>query len=215
MITSSLDAAPGASRVADGTLSPFFRVAMFAAPVLLLTSTIAFLALGAGINDGLVGGVVTVWSVVAFAIAFVGCARLLESSMPRSSRFLIFGAAALTAGGAGFGIDAIYSEVLLAEHGIHATTALEAYPFAWLAMLPWGWFMPITCILAGALLWRAGLLPWWHGLMLILGGVLFVTGRPARIGVVAIATDVVLIAAFWLLALRAARSSTPESRPAS
>ncbi|WP_420112985.1 hypothetical protein [Pseudactinotalea sp.] len=194
------------------TLPGFFRAAMAAAPVLLLASTVAFITLGAGINHGLVGGVVTIWSVLAFAVAFVGCARILELRMPRGSRFVTFGAAALAVGGAAFGIDAIYADVLLTDHQIDAAAAVDAHPLSALAYLPWGWFMPITCIVTGALLWRARLLPWWHGLAFALGGVLFVTGRPARIDAVAIITDLVLIAAFWLLAMRPPTGTAPERR---
>lgn len=202
---------PDAVAAPPAAVPVFYRAAMLAGPVLLGGSTIAFLTLGAGINHGVVGGVLTVWSVLALVIAFIGCARMLEPRMPRGSRFVTFGAAALGVGGAGFGIDAIYADVLLTDHGIDASAAVDAHPFSMLAFIPWGWFMPITCIVAGALLWRAQLLPWWHGLAFILGGVLFVTGRPARIDAVAIATDLVLIAAFWLLAVRMHRGATPAN----
>lgn len=194
---------------ATPTLYPF---AMLAAPVLLLASTIAFIAVGGGINDGVAGGVITVWAVIAFTLAFVGCARLLEPWMPRGAQVVTFGAAAVAVGGAGFGITGIYQQILREDHGIDGVAVFDAHAFGLLALLPWGWFMPLTCILVGALLWRAQLLPWWHGALFILGGVLFVTGRPARIDAVAVTTDLILLAAFAGLGLRvlASRRTTLE-----
>ncbi|TDE94011.1 hypothetical protein EXU48_11155 [Occultella glacieicola] len=191
------------------TMPLLFPVAMIVAPILLMASTFAFLSVGGGINDGIVGGVLTVWAVMAFVLAFVGCARILESRMPKGAQLLAFGAAAVGAGGAGFGISAIYVQLLREDHAIDGVAAVDAHPFAILALLPWGWFMPLTCILVGALLWRARLLPWWHGVLFILAGALFVTGRPAQIGAIAVATDVVFLAAFVGLGLRtlAARSA--------
>lgn len=200
-MTTSAPEAPAPPR-AQNTLPPTWPVAMILAPVLLLASTVAFLTVGGGINDGILGGVLTVWAVLAFALAFLGCARLLEPGMPRAARVLTFGAAALAVGGAGFGISAVHVEVLREDHGVDAVAALDAHPLTWLALLPWGWFMPLTCILAGVFLWRGRLVPWWHGILFILGGVLFVTGRPAQIGLVAVGTDLVLLAAFGILAVR-------------
>lgn len=121
--------------------------------------------------------------------------------MPRGAQAVTFGAVALAVGGAGFGVSSIYVQLLREDFGIDGVAAFDAHPINFLALLPWGWFMPITCILVGALCWRARLLPWWHSLLFILGGVLFVTGRPAQIGPVAVATDVVLIAALAGLGL--------------
>jgi len=195
------------SAVATATPSPLlYPLAMLLAPLLLLASTIAFLTVGNGINDGVVGGVITVWAVLALVVAFVGCARILEPHMRKGAQLLVFGAAALGVGGAGFGNSSIYTQILRDDHGIDAEAAFDAHPFGLLALLPWGWFMPITCILVGVLLWRARLLPWWHGVAFILGGVMFVTGRPAGIDAVALATDVVLLLAFAGLGLRALSS---------
>jgi len=180
----------------------FYAAAMLAAPVLLLASTIAFLTAGGGINDGITGGVVSVWAVLAFVIAFVGCARVLEARAPRAASLVVFGAAAVGVGGAGFGQHSILAQILREDHGLDVVAIVDAHPFALLSLLPWGWFMPLTCVLVGALMWRTRLAPWWHGTLFILGGVLFVSGRPAQIGPIAIATDVVLIVAFWLLAAR-------------
>lgn len=170
--------------------------------------------MGGGINDGILGGVLTVWAVLAFALAFVGCARLVEPRMPRGARVLTFGAAALAVGGTGFGILAMHVEVLRADHGVDATAALDAHPLTGLAFLPWGWFMPLTCILAGVLLWKVGIIPWWHGALFVTGGVLFVIGRPATIGPVALATDVVLLTAFVLLGTRVLRRAHERTQVA-
>lgn len=194
-------------------LPALYPVAMVAAPLLLLASTIAFLTVGGGINDGILGGVLTVWSVVALALALLGCSRLVEASMPRGAQVLTFGAVSVAVGGAGFGIAAIYVQLLRDDFGIDGVAAFDAHPLGILALLPWGWFMPISCVLAGALFWRSGILPWWHGVLFILGGVLFVTSRPAQIAPIAIATDLVLVAAFAGLGLRLLAQRTRRGDP--
>lgn len=187
---------------------------MFAAPLLLLASTIAFVTLGDGINDGLEGGVVTVWAAIAVGLAFLGCARFMEPRAPRAAAVVTFTGIGAAVGGAGFGHSAIYLWILDRDHGVDAEAAINAHPFSLLSLLPWGWFMPVTCIVVGGLLWRTRLVPWWHGVLFILGGVLFVTGRPARIDGVAIATDVVLLLAFGLLALRVLTEASSGTRTA-
>jgi len=177
-------------------------ISMVLAPALFLASTIAFLTLGDGINDGLIGGVINAWTMIVLVMAFAGCARAVESVMPKSAQFILFGGAAAGVGGAGFGMTAIYQQVLQDDHGVDGATTLDAHPFSILALLPWGWFMPVTCMAVGLCLWRGQLAPWWHGVLFILGGLLFVTGRPTQMGFIAVTTDLVLLVAFWLLASR-------------
>ena len=200
------------STLSLGSLTPFAArftaVLAILGPLLLLASTVAFVTVGNGINNGVLGGTINVWSCIVFIPAFAGIYRLLEPARPRLAAWLTLVAAAAFVGGTGFGHGAIYEDAL----GSEALLAVDEHPISLLALLPWGWMGPVTFALAGAFLWRAGVVPWWNGALLILGGVLFVTGRPARIDAIAIITDVVLLVALTAIAVRlfaAARAARP------
>lgn len=186
-----------------GSLTPF--AARFAAVLailgssLFLLSTIAFVTVGNGINNGVVGGVITVWACLTLIPAFAGIYRLLEPDRPRLAAWLTLVASAAFIGGTGFGAGAIIEEALGSDANLMID---QEHPFSLLALLPWGWMAPITFVAAGIALWRAGVVPRWNGLLLILGGILFVTGRPARIDAIAILTDVVLLVALSAIAVR-------------
>lgn len=174
------------------------------APALLLTSTLVFVLAENGINNGVAGGVLNLWSCIVFIAAFAGIYRTLDPDRPRTAWWLTAVAGAAFIGGAAFSVSAAY------EAALGSDTVLlvqEAHPFSLLAFVPWGWCAPLTFILAGAFLWRAGVVPWWNGSLMILGGILFVIGRPARIDAIAIATDIVLIIGLGAFALRLLRSA--------
>lgn len=78
-----------------------------------------------------------------------------------------------------------------------------------LAYLPWGWMPPLGLILMGWLLWRTKVVATWAAGPLALGGVLFVTGRPARIGAIVITTDVVLTVALVTIGMQILRQARP------
>lgn len=197
-----------------GSLTPFAArftgVAAITGGALLLLSTVAFVTVGGGVNDGVLGGTITVWAVFALAVAFVGICRLLEPARPRLAQWLTLVAVIGFVAGGGFGLQAIHLEAFGDGGYLDDEAAIEAAPIGLLAYLPWGWFTPLTFVLAGVVLWRAGVVPWWNGTLLILGGILFISARPARIDALAILTDVVLLAALTAVAVRlfaAARSA--------
>jgi hypothetical protein len=184
----SSTSSPSASRV--------FGLATIAGPVLLLGSTIAFLTEN-GINDGVIGGMIGIWSTFALAVAFVGIYRMIESRAPRIGP--IFGAMALVGftAGALFNLQAMY----LAAYGNDLLTdAMEGTvpdvsALTFFAFLPWGWLAPVTFVATGILLWRTRTVPTWSAALLVLGGVLFISSRPARIEPLAIACDIALVLA--------------------
>ncbi|MGD9890725.1 MAG: hypothetical protein AB7R89_09035 [Dehalococcoidia bacterium] len=182
------------------TLTPFaarvYGVATILAPLLLLASTVAYITAGEGINEGVLGGTIGVWSAFAMTIAFVGILRLLEPRAPRAAVTLTVIALIGWAAGIAFNIEAIYVALipeLTVERLNDAMTGGDA--IAWLAFLPWGWFAPLTFVLSGIFLWRTHTVAPWTGILLIIGGVLFVTARPARIDVLAVTGDIVLVLA--------------------
>jgi hypothetical protein len=178
------------------TSARFYGIVTIMAPLLLLASTVAYVSAGEGINHGVLGGVIGVWSCFTFALTFVGLARTLEPWAPRAAVTLtLIGVVGFTAG-AGFNVDAIQRAISgPAPDGAFEAAISGAEPVVLLAFLPWGWFAPLAFILAGIFLWRARLVSWWSGALLIAGGVLFVTARPARVDLVAILGDGLLVLA--------------------
>lgn len=118
--------------------------------------------------------------------------------------------------GAGFGLQAIHTQSYGTGGYLDDDAAINAAPIGLLAHLPWGWFTPLAFLLAGIFLWRTAVVPWWNGGLFVLGGVLFISARPARIDALAILTDIVLLADLMALATRlfaAARQPVPVNEP--
>ena len=202
-----------------GSLTPyaarFTAVLAVGGGALQLLATVVFVSFEGGVNEGVVGGTLTVWSCFALAGAFVGAYRLLEPLRPRLAAWLTLVALIAFIAGAGFGRQAINVAAVGTEF-LNDDAAIEAAPIGLLAYLPWGWFAPLTFVLAGIVLWRAGAIPWWNGTLLVLGGILFVSARPAQLAPLAIACDVVILAALTALAIRlraiARRPAPADSR---
>ncbi|GAA0437198.1 hypothetical protein Acor_50060 [Acrocarpospora corrugata] len=183
-----------------GTMSPaasrVFGLATVAGPLLLLGSTIAFLTEN-GVNDGVLGGMIGLWSTFALAVAFTGIYRIIEPRAPRVGP--IFGAVAVTGftAGAAFNLQAMYLAVygkdLLSDVMEGTLPDVPAHTF--LAFLPWGWLVPLSLVATGILLWRTRLAPAWSAALLVLSGVLFISSRPARIDQLALACDIALVIA--------------------
>ena len=182
----------------------------------LLASTVLFITDGNGVNDGVLGGTVGVWSCLGMAVGSVGIARLLEPRAPTAAP--VVGALALVGLSAGiaFNVQAIY--VARYDHDLLAdVTAGEGSGsewFAFFAFLPWGWLAPLGFVLLGWLVWRTQVAQTWAAALFALGGILFVTGRPARIDSIAVAADLALVLAFAAIApalLRTAAAGSPAS----
>src|SRR5690606_15983821 len=127
-------------------------IAAIAAPVLLLASTVAYITDGDGINDGLVGGTIGVWSCLAFLLAFAGIYRALEPHALRAAPILM----TVPLIGSSAGVALTIAAVRAAEFGRDAVgAATEGRPFALLAYLPWGLCFPAGRIGTGVLMWRS------------------------------------------------------------
>lgn len=184
------------SRTSSPMASRLFGLATIAAPLLLLASTVAFLNED-GINDGVVGGTVGVWSTIAFVIASAGIYRMIEVRAPRVGPvFGVIAMAGFTAGAA-FNVQAMYfaayDKDLLADISEGALPGVSAIGI--FAFLPWGLLVPVTFVATGVLLWRTRTAPTWSAALLVLGGILFVASRPERIDLLAVACDVTLVLA--------------------
>lgn len=191
------------------TVARITGVAAVLAPVLLLLSSVAYLTQGGGVNDGVLGGTIGVWATIALVVASVGITRLAEPRAPRAAAVVLLVALAGFTAGAAFNVQAIY----LAKYGndfLADVTEGSSEGGDWIgffAFLPWGWMAPLGFVLMGWLLWRTRVVPTWTAALLVLGGVLFVAGRPARIDVLVVATDVVLVVALASIGMRLLRSA--------
>lgn len=161
-----------------------------AAPALLLASTIAYVANGEGMNDGEAGGAIQVWAMIAYAVTVVGLSRLLDADAPRAADVLLVAGLVGTAGGVAYGIDSIQAALVggesLQEMGSAAASLALQVP---------GVLFPLGLAALGVVLLRNGLVTRWTGTGLVVGALLFPASRIPDVEVLAIASDLVLLAA--------------------
>lgn len=203
-----------------GTLTPFgarvYGIAVIVAPLLFLASTVAYITEGNGINDGVLGGTIGVWSAFASVLAFAGILRLMEPTAPRRAMLLTLLALVAMASGVAFNVQAISLALLGPETEI-LDVVEGSDGIAVLAFLPWGLFVPLSFVLTGIALWRTETVPVWSGVLFIAAGVLFVASRPERIDVLAVIGDITMIAAMapigWAMLTASAAMTTAEVVP--
>lgn len=159
-------------------------------PVVFLLSDVAYITAGNGINNGVLGGTIGVWSVFLLAWAFLGISRALEPVAPRGALTLLVLAVPMVAGGTAFNVNAIH----LDHFGNDFTGVIEGdAAIGFLAFLPWGWFAPLSFAVAGIFVWRTAIAPRWAGALTALTGLLFIAARPAQIDALAILCDVTMV----------------------
>lgn len=203
------------SRSVSPTAGRILGAALIAAPIVLLASTVAFITEGSGINNGVLGGTIGVWSCFALALAFIGLLRLVEPAAPTAAPILTIVAVIGFVAGAAFNVHAIFSATSGTEIEKFFENVEGADAIAILAFLPWGWFAPVTFAATGILLWRTCSTPRSTAALLVAAGVLFISSRPARIEPLAVVGDVTLILALvplgWSILLR---RNTPDGATA-
>ncbi|WP_203335381.1 hypothetical protein [Nocardioides limicola] len=173
-----------------------FGGALILAPLLLLASTTAYVVAGEGVNHGVSGGVIGVWSCLAMILAMIGLLRILEPHAPRATPWLLVLAVCGFGGGIAFNLSAVFDAVFEEVHQIAAVDTLwETEPGTFFAYLPWGWFAPLSLLLVGILLWRTHAVPRWNAALLAVSGVTFVASRIERVDPLALASDALLIIA--------------------
>lgn len=171
-------------------------IAAIVGPLLLLTSTVAYIAGGNGMNDGEVGGAIQVWAMIALGVAGIGLARMLESHAPRAAAVLTCLVIAGIAGGIGYGIDSIQADV-------HSTESLQETESAAapLALQVPGLLFPVSLLTLGVMLARSGAAPKPLGVMLAIGAVMFPMSRIPDVEALAVASDAFLALALVPLGL--------------
>ncbi len=185
-------------------------LAAVVAPVVFLLSDVAYLTDGNGINNGVLGGTVGVWSVFLLGWAFLGISRALETVAPRGALTLLVLAVPMVAGGAAFNVNAIHWD----HFGNDFMSAADEAAVGVLAFLPWGWFAPLSFVVAGTFVWRTAIAPRWAGAITALAGLLFISARPAQIDALAIACDVVMVLGMVPIGLALLRDASEASDPA-
>jgi len=165
-------------------------LAAVAGPVVFLLSDVAYVTAGQGINRGVLGGTLGVWSCFLLGWAFLGIARALETVAPRGALTLLVLAVPMVAGGTAFNVNAIHWD----HFGNDLTGSSDGdAAIAILAFLPWGWFAPASFVVAGVFVWRTAVAPRWAGVVTALTGVLFISARPAQIDALAVVCDVTMV----------------------
>lgn len=182
-----------------------FGVALIAGSVLLLVSTVLFITSGAGVNDGVVGGTVSVWACFALVLGYVGVARSFEARAPKASMALAVLAVVGLMTGYGYSLEAIHREHLGAD--------IWSKPFdqriAFLAFDPWGLFLPLALLLTAILVWRTRQYGRWTAAPLLLGALAFVPSREMGIDALAVVADLLLLVG--LVPIGLAMTSSRES----
>lgn len=182
-------------------------LAVIVAPLLLLASTLAYVANGQGLSEGEAAGAIQIWAFIAFGVAVVGLARAVEAHAPRAGAVLSVLGIVGAAGGVAYGMDSIQVAVL---DGSIAQSSVT--PFA--LRLP-GLAFPLSFAALGVLLARHHLVPVTAGYGLAIGAVLFPVSRIPDVAALAIAADVLVVvsmAAIGLHLLASRRSAAVAGR---
>lgn len=179
------------------------------APILMLASTIAYLTEGEGMNEGELGGAIQVWAAIAYGIALVGFARMLESKAPRGALVLTVLTLVGVAGAVGYGIDSIQAAVFGTE-SIQETSSAAA-PLA--LQIPGGCF-PLSLVVLGVLLARTATVPAVLGYGLAVGAVLFPASRIPDVEALAVASDGIVLVALTAITASLVRADRPVPQPA-
>src|ERR671915_194932 len=144
-----------------------FAAAMIVGPVLLLGSSLAYVA-GGGLAQDELGGALQVYAFVALTVVAIGIARAVEQALPRASAALLAFAVLGCGAGVGFGIDSIHA-------GLPGGTGLEDADSAaaTLALFLPGAIFPLSFAALGLALWRARVSPRASGPLLVAASLLF------------------------------------------
>jgi len=184
---------PGAP-AAEAPTAPFTRLiggAFIAAPVMLLASSVAFAA-----GSEAARGVLQFYAAALFMFVVVTLAQTVSAAAPRAAVALGLLAVVGMAAGVGFAVDNIHGTLLddryLVEDGGLAGILVSQVP---------GLMGPIAWVGLGVALLQAGLTPRWSGWALIVAGLLFPVSRIGEIAPLAVADDLIFVAALAPLGL--------------
>jgi hypothetical protein len=179
---------------AQTSFTRLLQPAMVVAPLLLLASSIAY-AVGGGSGEDQTGGAIQVYAATAFVFVVIGLARATEGAFPRAATALTLVGVLGAVGGATFGITSIANA--LSGSRLQDVESAQIY----VGLLLPGVIFPVALIGFGVALFRAGIGPRASGPLLVLGAILFPLARINAIELLAVAGDLVLVAALVPLGL--------------
>lgn len=168
-------------------------VAALVAPVLMAASTVAYVIGDEGFEQGQAGGVLMIWSAIAYAIALPGLARVLEH---RSTGGFVFASIAGVVGSVGTALYAFDGIHLSASGASVADLDTATVPLA--LRIP-GLFFPLTLLVLGVLLVRHHVVPLAAGALLAVAGLLFPVSRIGDLAALALGVDVLALVGLALI----------------
>ena len=172
-----------------------FAGAMLLGPLLLLGSSVAFVA-GGGLNNDELGGALQVYAFVALTVVAIGITRAVEQALPRASAALLAFAVLGCGAGVGFGIDSIHA-------ALPGGTGLEDADSAagTLALFVPGAIFPLSFAALGVALWRARVSPKASGPILIAASLLFPIANIPDSEAIAVTANALFVVALWPLGM--------------
>ena len=169
--------------------------AMIVGPVLLLASSIAYVA-GGGLSNDELGGALQVYAFVALTVVAIGIARALERDLPRASAALLAFAVLGCGAGVGFGIDSIHA-TLPGGTGLEDADSAAAA----LALFLPGTIFPLSFAALGVALWRARVAPVVSGPVLVAASLLFPIANIPDSEALAVTANALFVVALWPLGI--------------
>ena len=178
-----------------------FAGAMLLGPLLLLASSVAYVA-GGGLSNDELGGALQVYAFVALTVVAIGIARAVERALPRASAALLAFAVLGCGAGVGFGIDSIHA-------ALPGGTGLEDADSAagTLALFVPGAIFPLSFAALGVALWRARVSPRASGPLLIAASLLFPIANIPDSEAIAVIANALFVVALWPLGITWLRQS--------
>ncbi|MEO6604998.1 MAG: hypothetical protein ABIN55_05240 [Aeromicrobium sp.] len=176
------------------------RAALVLAPVLLLASSIAYIAAGE-FGEESAGGLLQVLSMATFVLAVIALVTIISEVAPRGAGALLLLGCAGCAGGVSYGINAI----VIANGG----TDLNELTGAASIVKVIGPIFPLVFVAIGLTLWRKHLAPAAGALAIVVGAVLFPVSRIGGIAPIALAADALLLIGLTTVALTRSDSRVP------
>lgn len=149
---------------------------------------------------GVVGGMLIAVSMVPWVYGLLGEYERLRRPLPRISGLWLLLVLIGMFGSIAFGLQGFFEGVLGGAGGV-ALDAFADYP-VWGAavLLLSGPVFPLALLVLSILHWRTGLSPRWSAALLCVAAVAFPIARVVRLDVVAVAADLLMVVAFWVLA---------------
>ncbi len=173
----------------------FNLITFYAAPAFLITSSLAYIFLGNGMNNGVTGGFIQCIAMYLFTFPMLGLTQLSSEKLPKWSVLfrilLVFGCFM----GFVFGVDSVLNATQPNSY-----TILEMDRNMYIFMMTFGPIWPVTLGIFGIVAAVKKILPTLHSVLIAFSGFLFPVGRIPKIEVLYIFTDLLLLVSFFLIA---------------